>query len=81
MLDNHSLVFNGMMTKLRIEETIQQNGNCDFNKGFNDMAESLFAQNEVKPIYLKYLNIYPYFDFISHITYSVSITINTFLYV
>jgi len=47
MLDNHSLVFNGMMTRLRIEETIQQSGSCDFNKGFNDLAEELFVQNEV----------------------------------
>ena len=47
MLDNHTLVFNGMMTRLKIEESIQQNGSCDFNKGFNDLAEELFVQNEV----------------------------------
>ena len=49
MLDNHSIVFNGMMTRLRIKEDIQQSGSCDFTKGFNDMAEELFVQNEVKP--------------------------------
>ena len=47
MLDNHSLVFNGMMTRLRIDETIKQKGSCDFNEGFNDVAEELFVQNEV----------------------------------
>ena len=47
MLDNHTLVFNGMMTRLKIDETIQQSGSCDFNKGFNDLAEELFVQNEV----------------------------------
>ena len=47
MLDNHSIVFNGMMTRLRIEEHIEEKGSCDFNKGFNDMAEELFVQNEV----------------------------------
>ena len=47
MLDNHILVFNNMMARLKIDETIQQNGSCDFNKGFNDLAEELFVQNEV----------------------------------
>jgi len=47
MLDNHSLVFNGMMTRLRIDETIKQKGSCDFNEGFNDVAEELFVQNEI----------------------------------
>ena len=47
MLDNHILVFNNMMARLKIDETIQQNGSCDFNKGFNDLAEELFIQNEV----------------------------------
>ena len=50
MLDKHSVVFTRMMTKLQIEETIQQNGSCDFNKGFHNVAEELFVQNEVKPI-------------------------------
>ena len=36
-----------MMTRLRIEEHIEEKGSCDFNKGFNDMAEELFVQNEV----------------------------------
>ena len=36
-----------MMTRLKIEESIQQNGSYDFNKGFNDLAEELFVQNEV----------------------------------
>ena len=35
------------MARLKIDETIQQNGSCDFNKGFNDLAEELFVQNEV----------------------------------
>ena len=53
MLDNHSIVFNGMMTRLRIEENIHQNGSCDFNKGFNDLAEELFVQNEVKQYFIE----------------------------
>ena len=55
MLDNHSLVFKGMMAKLQIDETIKQNGSCDFNKGFNSVAEELFVQNEVKINYIKYI--------------------------
>ena len=39
-----------MMARLKIDETIQQNGSCDFNKGFNDLAEELFVQNEVSSI-------------------------------
>lgn len=41
MLDKHEIVFNGMMTRLRITR------DCDLKQGFCEIAEELFFQNEV----------------------------------
>ncbi|TRY67898.1 hypothetical protein TCAL_12083 [Tigriopus californicus] len=41
MLDNHALVFNGMVSRLDL------NSNSDLNQGFQDLANVLFSNNEV----------------------------------
>ena len=41
MLDRHSIVFNGMMSRLRIDR------NSDLKIGFNQLAEELFVAREV----------------------------------
>ena len=41
MLDRHSLVFNGMMSRLKIDR------NSDLKLGFNQLAEELFVERNV----------------------------------
>jgi len=41
MLERHSIVFNGMMTRLKIDR------NCDLKLGFNQLAEELFVERNV----------------------------------
>lgn len=43
MLDKHSIVFNGMVTRLSIDR------DCDLHAGFQELSNELFTNNEVQP--------------------------------